>query len=111
MKVVINGIAKGADEIAPDMATMLAYVFTDAAIATGALQAMLSEIGERSFNAITVDSDTSTSVHAMTFATGAAKNTTPIEDAGDPRAAEFRRELDASARSSPIRWCATARRV
>jgi glutamate N-acetyltransferase / amino-acid N-acetyltransferase len=93
-QVVISGIAKGAGMIAPDMATMLAYVFTDAAIASQALQAMLSKSVERSFNAITVDSDTSTSDTLMLFATGAAKNTTPIEDAADPRAAEFRRALD-----------------
>jgi glutamate N-acetyltransferase / amino-acid N-acetyltransferase len=93
-EVVISGIAKGAGMIAPDMATMLAYVFTDAAVAPGALQAMLSKSVERSFNAITVDSDTSTSDTLMLFATGAAKNATPIEDAADPRAAEFRRALD-----------------
>ena len=93
-EVVISGIAKGAGMIAPDMATMLAYVFTDAAIASQALQAMLSKSVERSFNAITVDSDTSTSDTLMLFATGAAKNATPIEDAADPRAAEFRRALD-----------------
>jgi glutamate N-acetyltransferase / amino-acid N-acetyltransferase len=93
-EVVISGIAKGAGMIAPDMATMLAYVFTDAAVAPRALQAMLSKSVERSFNAITVDSDTSTSDTLMLFATGAAKNATPIEDAADPRAAEFRRALD-----------------
>ena len=93
-EVVISGIAKGAGMIAPDMATMLAYVFTDAPIASQALQAMLSKSVERSFNAITVDSDTSTSDTLMLFATGAAKNATPIEDAADPRAAEFRRALD-----------------
>jgi glutamate N-acetyltransferase/amino-acid N-acetyltransferase len=93
-EVVINGIAKGAGMIAPDMATMLAYVFTDADVAPGALQTMLSKSAEGSFNAITVDSDTSTSDTLMLFATGAAKNATPIEDAADPRAAEFRRALD-----------------
>ena len=93
-EVVINGIAKGAGMIAPDMATMLAYVFTDAAVAPGALQAMLSKSVKRSFNAITVDSDTSTSDTLMAFATGAAKNATQIEDAADPRAVEFRRALD-----------------
>ena len=93
-EVVINGIAKGAGMIAPDMATMLAYVFTDAAIAPGVLQAMLSKSVERSFNAITVDSDTSTSDTLMIFATGAAERAPPIEDAADPRAAEFRRALD-----------------
>ncbi|HEY6521375.1 MAG TPA: bifunctional glutamate N-acetyltransferase/amino-acid acetyltransferase ArgJ [Roseiarcus sp.] len=93
-EVVISGIAKGAGMIAPDMATMLAYVFTDAAIASQALQAMLSKSVQGSFNAITVDSDTSTSDTLMLFATGAARNATPIEDAADPRAAEFRRALD-----------------
>jgi glutamate N-acetyltransferase / amino-acid N-acetyltransferase len=93
-EVVINGIAKGAGMIAPDMATMLAYVFTDADVAPGALQAMLSKSVDRSFNAITVDSDTSTSDTLMLFATGAARNASRIEDAADPRAAEFRRALD-----------------
>ena len=92
--VVINGIAKGAGMIAPDMATMLAYVFTDADVAPGALQAMLSKSVERSFNAITVDSDTSTSDTLMAFATGAAQGAVRIEDAADPRAAAFRRALD-----------------
>jgi glutamate N-acetyltransferase / amino-acid N-acetyltransferase len=93
-EVVINGIAKGAGMIAPDMATMLAYVFTDAAVAPGALQAMLSKSVERSFNAITVDSDTSTSDTLMIFATGEAHGAPRIEDAADPRAAAFRRALD-----------------
>jgi glutamate N-acetyltransferase/amino-acid N-acetyltransferase len=92
--VTINGIAKGAGMIAPDMATMLAYVFTDAPIASGALQTMLSKSVERSFNAITVDSDTSTSDTLMIFATGAAKEAPRIEDAADPRASAFRRALD-----------------
>ncbi len=94
VKVMINGIAKGAGMIAPDMATMLAYVFTDAAIAPGALQAMLSKSVDRSFNAITVDSDTSTSDTLMIFATGEAPGAPRIEDAADPRAAAFRRALD-----------------
>ncbi len=93
-EVVINGIAKGAGMIAPDMATMLAYVFTDAAIASQALQTMLSKSVESSFNAITVDSDTSTSDTLMIFATGAAERAPRIEDAADPRAAAFRRALD-----------------
>ena len=93
-EVVINGIAKGAGMIAPDMATMLSYVFTDAPIASDALQAMLSKSVERSFNAITVDSDTSTSDTLMIFATGAAEGAPQIEDAADPRAAAFRRALD-----------------
>jgi glutamate N-acetyltransferase / amino-acid N-acetyltransferase len=92
--VVLSGIAKGAGMIAPDMATMLAYVFTDAALAPSALQAMLSKSVERSFNAITVDSDTSTSDTLMIFATGEAERAPRIEDAADPRAAAFRRALD-----------------
>jgi glutamate N-acetyltransferase / amino-acid N-acetyltransferase len=92
-EIVINGIAKGAGMIAPDMATMLSYVFTDAPIAPAALQAMLAKSVERSFNAITVDSDTSTSDTLMIFATGAAR-AAPIEDAADPGAAAFRRALD-----------------
>ena len=93
-KVTINGIAKGAGMIAPDMATLLSFVFTDAPIGPGALQAMLSKSVERSFNAITVDSDTSTSDTLMIFATGAAKGAPFIEDAADPRAIPFRRALD-----------------
>ena len=92
--VIINGIAKGAGMIAPDMATMLSFVFTDAPIAAGALQTMLSKSVDRSFNAITVDSDTSTSDTLLMFATGAAKGAPRIEDAADPRAAAFRRALD-----------------
>jgi glutamate N-acetyltransferase/amino-acid N-acetyltransferase len=94
--VVINGIAKGAGMIAPDMATMLAYVFTDAPIAAPALQAMLAKSVDRSFNCITVDSDTSTSDTLMLFATGAAakRGAPAIADAADPRAAAFRRALD-----------------
>jgi len=94
VEVTINGIAKGAGMIAPDMATMLSYVFTDAPVAAGPLQTMLSKSVERSFNAITVDSDTSTSDTLMIFATGAARGAPQIEDAADPRAAAFRRALD-----------------
>ena len=92
--VVINGIAKGAGMIAPDMATMLSYVFTDAPISAPALQAMLSKSVERSFNCITIDSDTSTSDTLMVFATGKANGAPHIDDAADPRAAAFRRALD-----------------
>jgi glutamate N-acetyltransferase/amino-acid N-acetyltransferase len=93
-QVTINGIAKGAGMIAPDMATMLAYVFTDADIAAPALQAMLSKSVERTFNAITVDSDTSTSDTLMLFATAAASGAPPIADAADPRVAAFKRALE-----------------
>ncbi len=91
--VTLIGIAKGAGMIAPDMATMLSFVFTDAAVAAPALQAMLASGVATSFNAITVDSDTSTSDTLLLFATGAAR-ATPIEDAEDPRAKAFRAALD-----------------
>lgn len=70
--VSIAGIAKGSGMIAPDMATMLVYIFTDAKIARADLQAMLSEINEVTFNSITVDSDTSTSDSLLVAATGAS---------------------------------------
>jgi glutamate N-acetyltransferase/amino-acid N-acetyltransferase len=71
-KVVINGFAKGAGMIAPDLATMLVYIFTDAAVAQPALQAMLAAGADKTFNCITIDSDTSTSDTVLAFATGAA---------------------------------------
>ena len=70
--VKIAGIAKGSGMIAPDMATMLVYIFTDARIATGALQTLVSGLNEGTFNAITVDSDTSTSDSLIAVATGAS---------------------------------------
>lgn len=91
--VTINGIAKGAGMIAPDMATMLAYVATDAAVAAPALQAALSDAVERSFNCVTVDGDTSTSDTLMAFATGKAGNTL-VTDAASPAFADFRRALE-----------------
>jgi glutamate N-acetyltransferase/amino-acid N-acetyltransferase len=95
-EVTINGIAKGAGMIAPDMATMLSFVFTDAPITAPALQTLLSKGVERSFNAITVDSDTSTSDTLLIFSTGAAaaRGAPAIADAADPRLAAFRRALD-----------------
>ena len=95
--VTIAGMAKGAGMIAPDMATMLSFVFTDAAIAAPALQALLSKGVRTSFNAVTVDSDTSTSDTLMLFATGAAsgRGAPAIEKAGDRRLKAFRAALDA----------------
>mgnify|MGYP006272234699 FL=1 len=78
--VRIAGFAKGSGMIAPDMATMLGYVFTDAAVTRGGLPAMLRAATRRSFNAITVDSDTSTSDTVLLAATGRAGNT-PIASA------------------------------
>jgi len=73
-KVTLNGIIKGSGMIAPDMATMLGYIFTDAAVAPAFLQACLSAANGSTFNCITVDSDTSTSDTVLAFATGAAGN-------------------------------------
>jgi len=92
--VTINGIAKGAGMIAPDMATMLSFVVTDAPIAAPVLQALLSKGVADSFNAITVDSDTSTSDTLMLFATGAAKGAPRIDDPRDRRLAGFRAALN-----------------
>ena len=74
VKVTLNGIIKGSGMIAPDMATMLGYIFTDAAVDPAFLQACLSSANERSFSCITVDSDTSTSDTVLAFATGKAGN-------------------------------------
>ena len=90
--VTVAGIAKGSGMIAPDMATMLVFVFTDAAIAQPVLQEMVSELTDKTFNAITVDSDTSTSDTLLVGATGAA-DMAPIEDASDPRLPGFRTAL------------------
>lgn len=86
--VVISGIAKGSGMIAPDMATMLSFIFTDAPIAANVLQELLRPRVEVSFNSITVDSDTSTSDTCLVFATGKAA-VAPINSAEDPRAAIF----------------------
>ena len=73
--IQISGFAKGSGMIAPDMATMLVYIFTDAAVTSSVLQQIISSENRRTFNAITVDSDTSTSDTLLAFATGAAGNT------------------------------------
>ncbi|HAE93200.1 MAG TPA: bifunctional ornithine acetyltransferase/N-acetylglutamate synthase, partial [Hyphomonas atlantica] len=80
----IAGIAKGSGMIAPNMATMLSYVFTDAAIAPALLQELLEDITDETFNSITVDGDTSTSDTLMVFATGAC-GMSPITSSDDPR--------------------------
>jgi len=88
--VQITGIAKGSGMIAPDMATMLSFLFTDAAIPAAALQTMLAKGVDHSFNCITIDSDTSTSDTVLLFATGQAGN----KPTDDPAAlADFRRAL------------------
>ena len=73
--VTIAAIIKGSGMIAPDMATMLGYIFTDAALEPGFLQVLLAAANQRSFSCITVDSDTSTSDTVLAFATGKAGNT------------------------------------
>ena len=79
--VKIAGIAKGSGMIAPDMATMLVYIFTDAKIAQSDLQSLVSDINEKTFNSITVDSDTSTSDTLLVAATGASGVSVPANDA------------------------------
>jgi len=93
--VHVNGIAKGAGMIAPDMATMLAFLFTDAAIEPQALRASLDPGVENTFNAITIDGDTSTSDTLLVFATGraATRGAPRIVHADDLRLAGFRLAL------------------
>lgn len=90
-KVTINGIAKGAGMIAPDMATMLSFIFTDAPISAPALQALLKAGVDDTFNAVTIDGDTSTSDTLLAFATGAAADhgAPKITRATDPRLKAF----------------------
>jgi glutamate N-acetyltransferase / amino-acid N-acetyltransferase len=95
VSISINGIAKGAGMIAPDMATMLAFLFTDAAIEPQALRASLDPAVDETLNAITIDSDTSTSDMALIFATGrsVARGAPRIADGNDLRLAGFRLAL------------------
>ncbi|WP_010186093.1 bifunctional glutamate N-acetyltransferase/amino-acid acetyltransferase ArgJ [Sphingomonas sp. PAMC 26605] len=90
--VTLVGIIKGSGMIAPDMATMLGFIFTDAAVEPAFLQAALSEANRASFSCITVDSDTSTSDSVLAFATGKAGNA-PLADAEDAGADAFRAAL------------------
>ncbi|MBJ6138414.1 bifunctional glutamate N-acetyltransferase/amino-acid acetyltransferase ArgJ [Marinobacter litoralis] len=79
-KVTISGISKGAGMIRPNMATMLGFIATDARIAPAALQALASELGEKSFNRITIDSDTSTNDACMLIASGSYDGPEITED-------------------------------
>jgi glutamate N-acetyltransferase/amino-acid N-acetyltransferase len=94
--VTINGIAKGAGMIAPDMATMLSFVATDAPIDAPVLQKLLKRGADSTFNAVTVDSDTSTSDTLLFFATGRAESrgAPRISSDADPRLAQFKRALN-----------------
>ena len=86
--VTLCAIVKGSGMIAPDMATMLGYIFTDAAVEPAFLQDLLSAANARTFNCITVDSDTSTSDTVLAFATGKAGNA-PLSSFDDPGADAF----------------------
>src|SRR5438445_6585912 len=94
VEVRLNGFAKGSGMIAPDMATMLAYVFTDAALPPAVLQPLLAASADRSFNSITVDGDTSTSDTVLLCATQRASHD-PVASPTDRRLDDFRRALDA----------------
>ncbi|MBF0212255.1 MAG: bifunctional glutamate N-acetyltransferase/amino-acid acetyltransferase ArgJ [Magnetococcales bacterium] len=92
--VTLVGMAKGAGMIRPDMATMLAFVFTDAAVTPAALQILLERSVEGSFNAISVDGDQSTNDSALLFASGRAGHA-PIADPDHPEAVPFAAALEA----------------
>jgi len=95
--VTINGMAKGAGMIAPDMATMLSFIFTDAPITAGALQSLLKSGVDDTFNAVTIDGDTSTSDTLLAFATGAAAahGAPKISRASDPSLKAFTKAFNA----------------
>ncbi len=92
--VTIFGFCKGSGMIAPDMATMLGYVFTDAKLPASVLRSLLRDAAEKSFNCMTVDGDTSTSDTVLLAATGQAKHVA-IRSAGDGALKQFRAQLDA----------------
>ncbi len=92
--VTLNGIAKGSGMIAPDMATLLAFVATDARIPAPVLQSALGPAADRSFNAITVDGDTSTSDTLLLAATGGGPRHRPVRAVGDPHLGDFRAKLE-----------------
>ena len=93
VEVRLSGFAKGSGMIAPDMATMLAYVFTDAALSPAVLQPLLTASADRSFNCMTVDGDTSTSDTVLLCATQQVPHT-PVTSPADRRLQSFRRALD-----------------
>jgi len=101
-QVTINGISKGSGMIAPNMATMLAYVVTDAALPADVLRALLPGISDRTFNCVTVDGDMSTSDMCLLFATGKAEGQPAITSADDPALAAFRAALEDVLRSLSI---------
>ena len=90
--IKISGIAKGSGMIAPNMATMLSFIFTDANIPSVFLKAILKKVTATTFNSITVDSDTSTNDMVCIFATGKAKNS-KIYNVMDPKLQDFEKAL------------------
>jgi glutamate N-acetyltransferase/amino-acid N-acetyltransferase len=94
-EVTVAGFCKGSGMIAPDMATMLCFLFTDAAIAQPVLQRLVADCADRTFNCISVDGDTSTSDTLLVFATGAAakRGASAIRDAADPNLEGFAEAL------------------
>lgn len=92
-KITISGIAKGSGMIAPDMATMLGFIFTNANISRDCLQAVLREVIDKSFNSVTVDSDMSTNDCVLAFATGVEGNIQSITDPNDSKLGDFKRAL------------------
>ena len=92
--VTLAGIAKGSQMIAPDMGTMLSFLFTDAKIPAKVLQSCLTRAVDRSFNCISVDGDTSTSDTVLLSATGQVKRQPKIERANDPLLLDFRAALE-----------------
>jgi glutamate N-acetyltransferase/amino-acid N-acetyltransferase len=95
VSVTLNGIAKGSGMIAPDMATMLSFIFTDAALPRHLLQKLLTRSSAATFNCITVDGDTSTSDTLLMFATGTASPALKgLKSEADPRLRDFARALD-----------------
>jgi glutamate N-acetyltransferase / amino-acid N-acetyltransferase len=94
-RVTINGIAKGSGMIAPDMGTLLAFLFTDAHLPASVLQELLTAGARNSFNAITVDGDTSTNDTLLLFATGKGPPHPAIGRAADRRLTDFSQKLNA----------------
>jgi glutamate N-acetyltransferase / amino-acid N-acetyltransferase len=94
VQIRLNGFAKGSGMIAPDMATMLAYIFTDAALSAPVLQPLLAAAADRSFNCMTVDGDTSTSDTVLLCATQQALHP-PVASPADRRLDDFRQALEA----------------
>jgi glutamate N-acetyltransferase/amino-acid N-acetyltransferase len=93
-EVTIAGFAKGSGMIAPDMATMLGFLFTDAKIPAKVLQSILKSATDKSFNSITVDSDTSTSDTVLFCATGKGAKHPDVTSAADANLKDFRRALE-----------------